>query len=143
MFRGPGLRFLDLEFLRGDHATRRQIAQARGLTLGLGQRRFGAVLFRLGAAQCRARRFERRLRFGAGPGVQKRSRLRPHASDRRPRGTGSAGSEVVRVRAEAAPLLDARTRAEAQAALESARAALGRAQAEEHRAEAALTQSQR
>ena len=53
------------------------------------------------------------------------------------------GQAVARVRAEAAPLLDARTRAEAQAALESARATLGRAQAEERRAEAALSQAQR
>ena len=39
------------------------------------------------------------------------------------------------MRAEAPPLLDARTRAEAQAAIESARAALGRARAEEQRAQ--------
>ena len=45
------------------------------------------------------------------------------------------GQVVARVRAEAPPLLDARTRAEAQAAIESARAALGRARAEEERAQ--------
>ena len=48
------------------------------------------------------------------------------------------GQVVARVRAEAPPLLDARTRAEAQAAVESARAALGRARAEEQRARATL-----
>jgi HlyD family secretion protein len=53
------------------------------------------------------------------------------------------GQVVARVRAEAPPLLDARTRAEAQAALESARAALGRAQADEQRARAALAQVRR
>ena len=44
---------------------------------------------------------------------------------------------VVRLRAEAPPLLDSRTRAEAEAAVESAKSALGRAQAEELRARAA------
>jgi HlyD family secretion protein len=53
------------------------------------------------------------------------------------------GQVVARVRAEAPPLLDARTRAEAQAASESARAALGRARAEEQQARAALEQAQR
>jgi HlyD family secretion protein len=54
-----------------------------------------------------------------------------------------AGQVVARVRAEASPLLDARTRAEAQAAVESAKAALGRARAEEERAKAALAQLRR
>jgi HlyD family secretion protein len=53
------------------------------------------------------------------------------------------GSVVARVRAEQPPLLDARTRAEAGAAVESARAALGRARAEEQRARASLEQAQR
>jgi len=53
------------------------------------------------------------------------------------------GQVVARVRAEAPPLLDERTRAEAQAAIESARAALGRARAEEQRARATLAQQQR
>lgn len=48
------------------------------------------------------------------------------------------GQVVARVRAEQPPLLDERTRAEAQAAVETARAALGRARAEEQRARAAL-----
>lgn len=39
------------------------------------------------------------------------------------------GQTVARVRAEAAPLLDERARAEAQSAVDSARAALGRARA--------------
>ena len=51
------------------------------------------------------------------------------------------GQVVARVRAEAPPLLDARTRAEAQAGVESARAALGRARAEEQRARATLAQA--
>src|SRR5262249_47678463 len=41
------------------------------------------------------------------------------------------GQPVARVRAEAPPLLDARSRAEGQAAVDSARAALGRAKAPE------------
>src|SRR5262249_4116112 len=49
----------------------------------------------------------------------------------------------ARVRAEAAPLLDERTRAEAGAAVESARAALGRARAEEQRARTTLSQQRR
>src|SRR5512132_3874884 len=53
------------------------------------------------------------------------------------------GQVVARVRAEAPPLLDARTRMEAEAAVESARAALGRARAEEQRAKATLAQAQR
>lgn len=53
------------------------------------------------------------------------------------------GSVVARVRAEQPPLLDARTRAEAEAAVESARASLGRARAEEQRAHANLEQAQR
>jgi HlyD family secretion protein len=50
---------------------------------------------------------------------------------------------VARVRAEAPPLLDARTSAEAEASAESARAALGRARAEEQRAQATLEQARR
>jgi HlyD family secretion protein len=53
------------------------------------------------------------------------------------------GQVVARVRAEAPPLLDARTRAEAQAAVESAKAALGRVRAEEERAKATLAQVRR
>jgi HlyD family secretion protein len=53
------------------------------------------------------------------------------------------GQVVARVRAEAPPLLDARTRAEAAATVESARAALGRARAEEQRAKASLDQTRR
>ena len=45
------------------------------------------------------------------------------------------GQVVAHVRAEAPPLLDARTRAEAEAGVEGARASLGRARAEEQRAE--------
>jgi HlyD family secretion protein len=47
------------------------------------------------------------------------------------------------VRAEAPPLLDVRSRAEAEAAVESARAALGRARAEQERAKATLALAQR
>jgi HlyD family secretion protein len=54
-----------------------------------------------------------------------------------------SGQPVARVRAEAAPLLDERTRAEAQAAVESARAALGRARAEEQRARATQALAER
>jgi HlyD family secretion protein len=50
------------------------------------------------------------------------------------------GQVVARVRAEAPPLLDERSRAEAQAAVEAARASLGRTRAEEQRARASLTQ---
>ena len=53
------------------------------------------------------------------------------------------GQVVAQVRAEAPPLLDARTRAEAEAGVESARAALGRARAEEQRTKATLAQAQR
>lgn len=53
------------------------------------------------------------------------------------------GQVVARVRAEAPPLLDARARAEAQAAIESARAALGRVRAEVERARATLAQARR
>ena len=45
---------------------------------------------------------------------------------------------IARVQADAPPLLDARTRAEAEAAVDTARGALGRAQAEEQRARASL-----
>jgi HlyD family secretion protein len=60
-----------------------------------------------------------------------------------PGDTVRKGQPVARVRAEAAPLLDERTRAEAQAAVEGARAALGRARAEEQRARATLAQLER
>jgi HlyD family secretion protein len=60
-----------------------------------------------------------------------------------PGDTVTRGQIVARVRAEAPPLLDARSRAEAQAAVESARATLGRARAEEQRARAALAQARR
>jgi HlyD family secretion protein len=53
------------------------------------------------------------------------------------------GDVVARVRAEAAPLLDARARAEAEAAVETARATLGRTRAEEQRARAAHAQAER
>jgi HlyD family secretion protein len=53
------------------------------------------------------------------------------------------GQSVALVRAEAAPLLDDRARAEARAAVESARAALGRARAEEQRARATVAQRHR
>jgi HlyD family secretion protein len=53
------------------------------------------------------------------------------------------GQVVARVRAEAPPLLDARTRAEAEVSVESARAGLGRTRAEEQRAKATLAQAQR
>jgi HlyD family secretion protein len=53
------------------------------------------------------------------------------------------GTVVARMRAEAPPLLDARTRAEAEAAVESARAVLGRARAELQRARTAAAQAQR
>jgi HlyD family secretion protein len=50
---------------------------------------------------------------------------------------------VARVQPETPPLLDARARAEAQAAVDAATAALGRARAEEQRARAALDQAKR
>ena len=53
------------------------------------------------------------------------------------------GQPVALVRAEPAPLLDERARADAHAAVESARAALGRARAEERRARATVTQLRR
>jgi HlyD family secretion protein len=53
------------------------------------------------------------------------------------------GQIVARVREEASPLLDARTRAEAEAVVESGKAVLGRARAEEDRAKAALDQTRR
>jgi HlyD family secretion protein len=53
------------------------------------------------------------------------------------------GDIVARLRPEAAPLLDARARAEARAAIDSARAAVGRARAEEQRARSTLAQAQR
>jgi HlyD family secretion protein len=53
------------------------------------------------------------------------------------------GDVVARVQAEVPSLLDVRTRAEAQAAIDVARAELGRARAEEQRAAAAMTQAQR
>jgi HlyD family secretion protein len=55
----------------------------------------------------------------------------------------AAGDIVARVRPEAPSLLDARTRAEAVAAVQSAEAALGRARAEEQRTRTALAQAQR
>ena len=55
----------------------------------------------------------------------------------------AAGDVVARLRPETPPLLDARTRAEAVAAVQSAEASLGRARAEEQRARTALTQAQR
>lgn len=54
-----------------------------------------------------------------------------------------AGQRLTRVRPESPPLLDARTRAEIQAAVESATAALGRARSEERRAGDALVQARR
>jgi HlyD family secretion protein len=53
------------------------------------------------------------------------------------------GQPVAVIRAEVAPLLDERARAEAEAAVESARATLGRARAEEERARAAVAQLHR
>jgi HlyD family secretion protein len=53
------------------------------------------------------------------------------------------GMAVARLQAETPPLLDARSRAEAEAAIASARAVLGRARADEERARAALAQAQR
>ena len=60
-----------------------------------------------------------------------------------PGDTVKRGSVVARLRPEAPPLLDARERAEARAAIESARAAAGRARAEEQRARTVLAQAQR
>jgi HlyD family secretion protein len=53
------------------------------------------------------------------------------------------GAIVARVRAGAPALLDARTRAEAQAAVETARASVGQARADEQHARAELAQAQR
>lgn len=53
------------------------------------------------------------------------------------------GDVVARLRPEAPPLLDARARAEAAAAVEGARAVLGRARAEEQRLRATWSQAQR
>lgn len=53
------------------------------------------------------------------------------------------GQVVARLRPEAPPLLDARARAEARAAVETARATLGRTRAEEQRSRAALALAQR
>lgn len=53
------------------------------------------------------------------------------------------GATVASVRAEQPPLLDARSRAESEAAIERARATLGRARADEQRARAASDQAQR
>jgi HlyD family secretion protein len=53
------------------------------------------------------------------------------------------GQVVARIRPEAAPLLDARSHAEAAAAVASATAALGRARAEEQRAKATLLKAER
>lgn len=53
------------------------------------------------------------------------------------------GDVVARVRAETPPLLDERSRAEAEAAAESARATLGRARAEEQRSRTAAAQAAR
>lgn len=54
-----------------------------------------------------------------------------------------AGAVVARLRPETPTLLDARSRAEAQASLENARAALGRAGADQQRARATLAQAER
>jgi HlyD family secretion protein len=53
------------------------------------------------------------------------------------------GDVVARVRPELPPLLDARTQAEARAAVDNARAALGRAQSEDARAKEALVHAER
>ena len=53
------------------------------------------------------------------------------------------GQVLTRVRPESPPLLDARTRAEVQAAAAAARAALGRAESEARRADDALAQARR
>jgi HlyD family secretion protein len=53
------------------------------------------------------------------------------------------GAVIARVQPESPPLLDARTRAEAIAAVESAEASLGHARAEEQRARATHAQAQR
>src|SRR5262245_10131229 len=53
------------------------------------------------------------------------------------------GMMLARIQPEQPALLDARSRAEAEAAIESARAALGRTRAEEQRSRAALDQAKR
>jgi len=53
------------------------------------------------------------------------------------------GDVIARIHPESPPLLDARTRAEAQAALDSAQASLGLARAEEQRARASHDQAER
>src|SRR5262245_45606947 len=53
------------------------------------------------------------------------------------------GAVVARLQAESPPLLDARSRAEAEAAVASARAVVGRARADEERARATLAQAER
>lgn len=53
------------------------------------------------------------------------------------------GAAVARLQAETPPLLDARSRSEAEAAIATARAVVGRARADEERARAALAQAQR
>ncbi|MGE3274797.1 MAG: efflux RND transporter periplasmic adaptor subunit [Vicinamibacterales bacterium] len=55
----------------------------------------------------------------------------------------SGETVVARLRADTPPLLDARSRQEAEAARAAARAALGRAEADQRRAEAALALSQK
>ena len=61
----------------------------------------------------------------------------------RPGDAVRSGDVVARVRPESPALLDARSRAEADAAVASARAALGRARAEEQRARSAQAQADR
>jgi HlyD family secretion protein len=53
------------------------------------------------------------------------------------------GTVVARLQAETPPLLDARSRAEAEAAIATAHAVLGRARADEERARAAFAQAER
>ena len=53
------------------------------------------------------------------------------------------GAVVARLQAETPPLLDTRSRAEAEAAIASARAVVGRARADEERARATLAQAER
>jgi HlyD family secretion protein len=53
------------------------------------------------------------------------------------------GTVVTRVRPETPPLLDARARSEAEAAIETARATVGRARADEQRARTTLAQAER
>ncbi len=60
-----------------------------------------------------------------------------------PGDTVHKGDEVAQLRPETPALLDARSRAEAEAALASARAAVGRVRADEQRARATLAQAER